>query len=82
MEIIRTKKECRCGAEWLLEDFVKLDSNVKVETVNKDLLKASEELLFLINQDKDGSYFICEEAKNEVENVYKVIQEIKKEGLI
>jgi 3-dehydroquinate dehydratase len=40
-----------------------------------NLQEALSELLFAINQDKDGDYFICREAKDVIERAKQVLME-------
>ena len=40
---MRTKIDCRCGAEWKLSDFIDNDSLVLNMEINADLLEACKE---------------------------------------
>lgn len=51
-----------------------LISNLLCEREN--LKRTMEDLLFVINKDKDGSYFICAEAEHTINKLRQTIKEI------
>lgn len=48
------------------------------KTQEYEILSALEGIQRVINKDKDGSYFICEEAKEEIDNMNMVIEKYNK----
>jgi len=56
---------------------------IKEQMANTNLIALAPELIdllirisFVINVDKDGGYFICEEAKPEVDELFKLVKEL------
>ena len=45
----------------------------KLLSDKKELLEVCQDLAHVINLDKDGDYFICKEAKEYIDNLYKII---------
>lgn len=64
--------------EDLIADYVALRTNYNALVLtNGDLSKTLTGLTSVINQDKDGSYFICEEAKPMVDAAVKALDPVK-----
>ena len=66
------------SSEREMEQMPEAKANAILISVAPSLLKVCDELLFVINKDKDNSYFICEEAKHIVERLSDVIDMARK----
>ena len=64
--------------ERYIEELQERKANAHLIAAAPDLLEACKSILSVINKDKDGSYFICEEAQGEIENLQQAIS--KAEG--